>query len=283
MNELEKWVTGNHSETKETTSKDDRTRKVDLSEPVKPFSARNFLAHHDTHPLILDELILKHFGIEALTWEGETLREELKKTFKQGTISNLNWEMIQATRTCRVTSSPWRAWEVFLLVCQALNNNIPDFQVLQKPTPAQILNALTIMKYLDNHALTEEVEQFIAAAFLDEGIFYLPPPANVAQEWASEPRYVCSKCGKVDLDYDNNMCDSCGAPQKYLEKVFARDYRPVEQRYNQCVLLGRNRDVLQENWVDVQVAKLLVARDYVLQRQLEHKAQKEILKNAGLL
>lgn len=256
---------------------------VDEELQPHPLTATNFLSHHDTHPLLLSLVILDRYGTDWLDWEAETLAAELKDDFRQSSISALNWQQIQAVRTCHVTPSPWKAWEVFCVVLQALNNNIPSFHTMQKPTVAQIMAALDIMGKIDTHTLSEEVEMFIAAAFLDEGVFYLPPPANVAQEWASRPRYRCRKCGRIDRDDDNDVCDSCGAPDSELEKELERDHRPVEAQYNKCLLLGDDRDELQETVVDVQVAKLLVARDYVLYRQRQLSEQLRAIQNAGKL
>jgi len=169
------------------------------------------------------------------------------------------------------------------VVLQALNNNIPSFHTMQKPTVAQIMMALDVMGKIDTQTLSEEVEMFIAAAFLDEGVYYLPPPVNVAQDWASRPRYRCRKCGRIDRDDDNDVCDSCGAPDSELTKELERDHRPVEARYRKCVSLGDDRDELQETVVDVQVAKLLVARDYVLYRQRQLSEQLRVVQNGRKL
>jgi len=248
-----------------------------------PFTATNFLSHHDTHPLLLDLVILDRYGTEWLDWEAETLASELKDDFRQPSISAINWQQIQAVKTCHVTPSPWKAWEVFCVVLQALNNNIPSFHTMQKPTVAQIMMALDVMGKIDTQTLSEEVEMFIAAAFLDEGVYYLPPPVNVAQDWASRPRYRCRKCGRIDRDDDNDVCDSCGAPDSELTKELERDHRPVEARYRKCVSLGDDRDELQETVVDVQVAKLLVARDYVLYRQRQLSEQLRVVQNGRKL
>ncbi len=255
----------------------------DTEPQVHPFTASNFLAHHDAHPLLLDFVIINKYGTDWLDWEPETLAAELKDDFRQPSISSLNWQQIQAVKTCHLTPSPWKAWDVFVVVCAALNNNIPNFHTMQKPTVAQVMAALDMMGKIDSHALSEEVEMFIAAAFLDEGVYYLPPPANVAQEWASRPQYRCRECGRIDRDDDNAVCDHCGAPESELVKEFERDHRPVEARYNQCVILGDDRDELQETVVDVQVAKLLVARDYVLYRQRQLEEQLKVVQDAGRL
>lgn len=264
----------------EAYPKEDKPPEEDPSGGPAPFTAQNFLVHHDTHPLVLDIVLLDEYGTEWLEWEAETLYTEIKDDFRQPSISALNWQQIQAVKTCHVTPSPWKEWEVFAVVCQALNNNIPNFHTMQKPTIAQVMVAIDIMGKIDEHSFSEDLEKFVAACFLDEGVYYLPPPANFGQDWAAEPRYRCTKCGKVDRDDENDICDSCGAPESFLQKEYARDWRPVKARYDEINAQGEDHDVLQENVVDVQVAKLLVARDYVLYRRQQLEEQLKVVQNA---
>jgi hypothetical protein len=266
----------------EDVPEEEEVVEVAKKEEDVPFGKHNFLVHHDTHPLVLDVLLLSKYGTDWLDWEPETIIAELKDDFRQSGISTLNWQQIQAVKTCHNTEAPWKAWEVFCVVCQALNNNIPNFHMVQKPTIAQVMVALDIMGRIDKHSFSEEVAKFVAASFLDEGVYYLPPPANFAQEWASAPRYRCAKCGKVDRDDDNYVCDTCGAPESDLKKEYERDWRPVKTRYDEIVAQGEDHDMLQETVVDVQVAKLLVARDYVLYRRHQLKKQLKVVQDAKL-
>ena len=50
-------------------------------------------------------------------------------------------------------------------------------------------------------------------------------------------------------------------------REYERDPRPVKARYEECIQKGDDRDELQETLEDVQVARLLVARDYMLERK----------------
>jgi hypothetical protein len=247
-----------------------------------PFAAHNFLAHHDTHPLVLDTMLLDRYGADWLDWEPQTIVTELKEDFRQPSISALNWQQIQAVKTCHLTPAPWRAWDGFVVVCAALNNNIPNFRTLVKPTIAQVMVALDIMSRIDDHLFSEEMAQFLAACFLDEGVYFLPTPVDFAQSWATNPRYRCTKCGKVDRDNENTVCDSCGAPDDYLEKEYERDWRPIKDRYDQIVSEGDDHEELQETVEDVQVAKLLVARDYVTYRQQQLAEQLKVVRDARL-
>lgn len=244
-----------------------------------PLTRRNLFEHHDAHPLLLDIVLLEKYGPIWLDWEFETLWSEIEEDFEQATISVHNRNKVQATRTCHLVDTPWEAWETFVIVCQAFNNNVPNFRTLYRPSPAQIMCAVDIMRRLRKVEFSEEVGKFIAACFLDEGVVFTPPPVDFAQEWASRPVYKCKDCGRVDRDYDNDVCDSCGASQSSLVKELERDFRPVQARYEQIIGQGEDRDELQETPEDVQTAKLLIARDYVRMRRDQLQAQLTVIQN----
>lgn len=228
---------------------------------LAPFSKKNLFIHHDTHPLLMDLVLIDAFGVEWLGWEAETLWSEIQRVFKQPPIPVHNKNKIQAVRTAHVAESPWEDWETFVVVSQSINNNIPNFKVLHKPTVAQIMNSVSILNKIRKLDFSDEVQKFIAACFLDESVYYLPPPVEFAQDEAAMLRYRCRRCGNIDRDDDNEFCDSCGAPEKFLYKEPKFNWAPVERRFNE-VLHQEDRDELQETVEDIQVAKLLVAIDY---------------------
>lgn len=249
-----------------------------------PISPKNVFGHHDAHPLLLDALLLDRYGPLWLDWEPETIWSEISDDFKQA-VSVHNRNKIQAIKLCHLVDTPWTNWEVFVLVAQAFNNNVPNFRLLQRPTIAQILNTLFIMNKIrgkDEVSLSDEVVRFIVACFLDEGVVYIHPDVgvNYAQALASRPRYRCKSCGKIDIDEDNDVCDTCGADSSHLMREMERDYRPVEKRYRGCVAAGSKRDELGEDTPeDVQTARLLVADEYVKDRKKQLAEQTRILRD----
>lgn len=242
-----------------------------------PFSRKNSFIHHDAHPLLLDLLLLRAFGAEWLAWEAETLWAEVQRVFKQPPLPVHNRNKVQAVRTAHIVDSPWVDWETFVVVAQSLNNNIPNFQVLHKPTPAQIMNAVNILNKVRTVTFSDEVQKFIAACFLDDGVYYLPKPVRFAQDEAAMLRYRCTNCGNMDRDDSNDHCDVCGAPEKALRKESKFDWVSVARRYGQVVSQGEERDELQETVEDVQVAKLLVAREYLDHRDDQFRQQTRVV------
>ena len=245
----------------QTENTDQVPVKVESPRPA-PFSKKNAFIHHDAHPLLLDLLLINEFGISWMAWEAETLWSEIQRVFGQPPLPVHNKNKIQAVRTAHVVESPWEDWETFTVVSQSLNNNIPNFQILHKPTPAQIMNTVSILNKIRVLIFSDEIQKFIAACFLDESIYYLPKPVEFAQDEAAMLRYRCSKCGNMDRDDSNDHCDICGAPESALRKEAKFDWSPVAKRYKNIVSQGEDRDELQETVEDIQVAKLLVARDY---------------------
>jgi ribosomal protein L37E len=142
-----------------------------------------------------------------------------------------------------------------------------------------MMNAVKIMSHIADHTFSDDVAKFVACCALEEGVFCLPEPLDFAQDWAARPEYRCKECGRIDRDDENDECDHCGAPQSSLVRGYARDPRPAKARYEECIRKGDDRDELQETVVDVQVARLLVARDYMLQRERDLIKQAEAVRD----
>jgi hypothetical protein len=260
----------------------DIEQEPSVPESVEPtqFNSNNIFNYIDTHPILLDVILFRKYGITWLGWEPETIWSEIMDDFRQKSISIHTRNKIQAIRTCHVISTPWEAWETFTVVCQAFNNNVPNFRVFQRPTIAQIMNTVFIMSKIAAHKFTDEVANFIAICFLDEGVYYLPPPVNFAQEFATRVQYRCRKCGKIDLDTENDMCDLCGAPEDMLEKTLTYDPTPVRTKYIER--LNNSELPLNENVVDIQVAKLIFGRIYTHFRNKQLKQQLEVISNVQI-
>lgn len=248
-----------------------------VPDPEPSLSLRTVFSHSKVHPLILDLILFNRYGVEWLTWEAETLWSEIIDDFKQTSISALCKAKIQALRTCHLVETPWKAWEVFLAVSHPFNNNLTDFQTTIPPTPAQLCVTVdTLSRINSQQTYSEEVQRFISACFLQDNVWYLPPPVSFAQQYASQPRYLCRECGRIDIDDENNQCDSCGAPANQLKRVVTWNPHPVKKRYDMMANVSEERrGHLEETLIDTQVAKLIVARDYRLTKieQLRNQAE----------
>ena len=149
---------------------------------TKGISRRSFLAHHDAHPFALDVLLLKTFGPQYYDWEWETIRAELQRMFST-TVSELNFNKIEAMRTLhRAPDAPWSAWEVFEKIGQAVNNNIPLFDRMQRCSIEQCWHAARVLRMVRRKKFRGDVPRYVAAVFFDEGVMYCPKDLSFARE-----------------------------------------------------------------------------------------------------
>jgi hypothetical protein len=257
-----------------------------------------YFNYHDAHPIGLMMVLIEKFKIHWMAWEPETVQQEVIKSFKATGISNHNWQKLQAIRTLVHAVGFWEEWHTFEKVIQALNNNVPRFDITQRCTLAQLMAGVDIANTIRRETFSDEVVRYIAACALDDGVVYLPPPLDFAQGVLSKPMYRCRVCGTVDTDDTDGRCDFCTGrfqddrplnfkPSKAVsadvgtdvEKFLARDPAPVKKRFNELKLKDRSELDLSVSNVDSQTVKLLVAFDYMKLRQRQLTAQLEELKS----
>jgi hypothetical protein len=259
----------------------------DFSTPV---TIRNLFTHHDTHPIVIDVALLKTFGLEWWAWEQETIEAEIQRLFKTQ-ISEHAKAKIQTVKTLHVSNGPWESWHVFEKIIQGLNNNIPRWDLIQAPTLEQLYAGIDIIDSIRREEFAEEVKQYIAAAVLHEDVFFVPAPLDFVQEFVSQPYFLCRDCGNADSAlFHDGVCDTCtnrfdpernlsmlpdpellaAGKGKNLELKLKFDPDPIQTRWNQVKGTSTDKVELDEVQTDIQVAKLLIARDYmnIRRRQL---------------
>jgi hypothetical protein len=193
----------------------------------------------------------------------------------------------------------WAEWNIFEKIIQALNNNVPRFDISQRCTLAQLMAGVDIVDTIRKEKYGEEIQKYIAACSIDQGVVYLPSPLDFAQETLAQPMYRCRVCGRIDTDDLDGRCDFCtgrflddhplnfkpaeGVPKDagtHVDKFLKRDYHSTEERFNELKLKDRDElDVDDDTPEDVQAVKLLVALDYMKKRQRELIEQLEELKS----
>lgn len=251
----------------------------------------NILRHHDAHPLVLDLLLTKVFGIEWWLWEPETLRQVIPQQFKSG-CTELVWNKLQAVRAVHVAPEMvFGEWECFLPVITSLNNIVPDFDVMQLPTPARLYAGVGMLRSLDpDEEISEEIRRFIAWALLSHGIYFAPGELGFVQELLRRPYYICPDCGNVEdvlFDHDG-ICDSCG--RDWYDKIIGRnvkkpnvqfhnryDEAPIRKRFNQVAQDWDGFQPDDDDEIDVQVCKIASAIEYKAKRDQQFMEQKEAL------
>jgi hypothetical protein len=235
---------------------------------------RDLLTHHDAHPVAIHKLLDRTFGFEWLAWDPDALWQELKDEFGS-VVSELSRSKIQALRSLHANEFFWNNWEIFCPVVQSLNNRIPNFWIMQKPSIAQLYTTIDMVGLVRDMPYGKEVSKFIAAAFMNDGVFYAPPPLDFIQGELSSPRYQCSNCGQIAHDFSNKACDSCGSTS--IDRYNNVEVGELKPKID-SILKGEIDD-LKEEPEDIQGAKLLVAMEYMKFRRKQFDSQSSLVGN----
>lgn len=160
----------------ETTEADDGGEEKRAEAPPLHI---NLFQHPDSHPAILDILLLQKYGPEWMVWEPETLQLRIPLDFKTQGVSDLNMNKIQAMKTLHFVDTPWKQWEVFTWCAMPLNNLFPDFEVMQVPNVAQCLVAIDIFNLVrQDVAWSDELKIYLGTVWKHEGMFCPLDPAD---------------------------------------------------------------------------------------------------------
>jgi hypothetical protein len=251
---------------------------------------RNLFTHQDSHPVVLDFALLKAFGLEWYGWEAETIWAEVRRVFQMH-ISEVNRAKVNTLKTLHVSNTPWDHWQVFEKIVQGLNNVVPHWGFMQAPTLEQLYSAIDMLEHIRTVEFSHEVKAYIATAVLHEEVTFVPPPLSFVQLEVSKPYYHCKDCGhEYSALFHDGFCDSCTQKMdheqglsmkpkqellnqgigKNMETRLRHDPEAVQKRWDAVGHQPLEKIELEETEVDIQVAKLLVARDYmnVRRRQL---------------
>lgn len=110
----------------------------------QPKTVQELLKSDIAHPIALDLLFIKRFGMEWLDWEIEVLVANIEQLGAKNPPDHV-LHKLQACRTCHLVDAPWLAWEVWLPCCCGFNNLYPDFYQMQAPTVAESMLAVDCM------------------------------------------------------------------------------------------------------------------------------------------
>jgi hypothetical protein len=260
----------------------------DFSAPV---SLRNLFTHHDIHPVVLDLALMKAFQLEWLGWDATTLWTEIRRVFKTE-ISEHSRAKIRALMALHTSDAPWASWHVFEKIVHALNNSIPRFDIVQALSLEQLFSGVDIIETIRHEEFVDEVKDYIAASVLNEDVFFVPAPLEFVQSNVSHPMMVCNDCGShqdaLPGDFTCAFCTKKFAPEnglsfrpdtaslqagfgKNLKTYLKYDPELVRKRWGEVATAPSESVELDDTKAeDVQVAKLLMARDYlnIRRRQL---------------
>lgn len=154
----------------ETVDTDVEISKILPSASPSSVSIRNCFRHPDAHPVLLDLVLLRKYGVDFLGWQGETLEHVVPQDFSSS-LSHVNLSKIQACKTLHLVDSFWNQWEVFSWLTMALNGIPPDFEIMQVPTTAMAAVAVDIANRVRTDVpWSGEVKAFIRTLMEHDGI-----------------------------------------------------------------------------------------------------------------
>ncbi len=153
---------------------------------VSGVSSKNILHHPDAHPVALDLLLIKKYGLDWLEWDAESAEIIIPRDLNSP-ISEVNAHKINAMRALHLVDSFWEKWEVFIWTTMAFNGVLPNFTILQVPTVAQCMVAVdTANRVRMDVSWSEEVKNLLASVHLYDGILCPQPPLEFVHVDTSE-------------------------------------------------------------------------------------------------
>lgn len=151
--------------------------KSTQSAPPNKVTIKNAFRHPETHPLVLDLLLINKYGEEWLGWEPETIEFRVPQDFSVDRISDLNLSKINAMKTLHLVDTFWQRWEVFCWCAMPLNAVFPDFVYMQVPTVLQAMIAVdTANRVRSDMDWSTEVKEYLAVVHRHDGILVPQPP-----------------------------------------------------------------------------------------------------------
>lgn len=266
----------------------------------KPVTLRNLFKHPSAHPVVLDFALLRAFGTEWYFWEGETLFDEVAQEFS-AQLSELCRQKMRALQAVHASLGAWNRWQIFEKVAQVFNGNLPDFKVAQPLSLEELYAAVDMLDFLRREKFSDEVRLYMAALVLHEDVFFVPPPLDFIQLEVSQPIYHCNDCGNEESAlFSDGFCSNCTDRMHPLQGLTLQprqelvnagkgknlsirprfDFGPIAERWKGVqhlpfVEFKRN----DESRADVQVSKLLLARDYMNLRRKQLAEQLTSLKS----
>lgn len=273
---------------------------VGTPDPSKPVTLRNLFTHPDAHPVVLDFALLKAFGQAWYGWEAETVWDEVSQEF--GTqLSELCRQKLRAIQATKSSLLPWKVWQVFEKVAVVFNGTLPTFASLQPLSIEELYVAVDMLDFLRKVPYSDEVKLYMAAAVLEDDIFFVPPPLDFIQLEVSQPHYHCHDCGNEEPAlFHDGFCSNCtqrmhpdqmlsmqprqdllnAGKGKNVSTVLRFDPAPIQKRWDEVKTASISAVSFDEDKMeDVQVRQLLFARDLMNLRRQQMTEQLSALKS----
>lgn len=164
---------------------------------------------------VLLALALDRWGTDAMSFEPETIRLELREAFGQD-IPQINMDKLMAMIAALTTNLFYVSVETFSHVCDALSHHEPNFQVMEPPEPEELAWGVAEITLNDGTQgikekgplqYSHEVRRFIGISLKQYGIRQPPPILSLA-EMDESPNYMSDDPAMVAAFYTGQRRDS---------------------------------------------------------------------------
>lgn len=268
---------------------------------VRAVSQKNLFSNPDANPVVLDLVLLKHFGVDWIAWLADTVFQEIETTFKTS-IADVNRLKIEAVKTLHDTDSFWDHWEIFEKTILALNSVVPMIEYMQPLELGTLMAGVDMANQVREEKFAEEIGRYGAACFLYANVTYAPPPLEFCQPYISQPIYVCGDCHKhaSALPPWDGLCESCAGHFQH-DRPFSGKPHPehVARGWGKNVTVQLTHDptktkarfevldklppadvagAIQEVPEDIEAARLITAIDYTNYHRQQLKDQLSALR-----
>lgn len=150
-------------------------------EVISTVTTKNLLHHPDAHPIALDLLMLKKYGLDWLEWDAETIEFRLPRDLNS-TISEVNAHKINAMKTLHLVDSFWERWEVFTWCTMSFNGFLPNFEIMQVPTVSQCALSVDVANRVRSDTKWSiEMEKYLQSVHIHDGVLCTQPPLDFVQ------------------------------------------------------------------------------------------------------
>lgn len=246
------------------------------------------LTSDKAHPIALLHFLSSRYSIDWMEWPINVLEQTIRIDFKiDPAKSVLHKAMAAAVLATR--DEFWKYWETFHFITQALNGPAPVAAQLQEHTLGEMMVAVDIairirqdLKELSHIPIfSDEVAKYVAVHAKNKGVWLLLPPLDFAADHAAGKWYICHDCGNQSpVMFNDGHCDVCSGrfnldqlthwkpdpaitAKGYGNHIQVFEKNPTTQIRTRLVEARKDPSILGENQLDISVARILAAIQYM--------------------
>lgn len=188
----------------------------------------------DLEALTVWYILRDQFGEDWWQLEAQALSDALSDDFS---LAEADLDLFQALRVLESGNGFWKEWEVFNWVCQGLSGIGTNFTAFPVLTIEQMAEAMVVAELLlrtrkRDESYSEEVLSYISITCLEQGLWVLPFPLDVAQN------RTITLLRRRDMGLPLERLDSIKAGEQPLddvERVQGRRFKDLKGEINRMV------------------------------------------------